>query len=342
MKRILVAVMLVFGLLPGCAQNHFNVPTDNFAEKVKVLGVIPIVVDVDSDIRHPQKEQLVQILIDMNRKYEQQFVRKLKATGNYQTVALMDDDPQKIFGGLLFRREKRDDASIQYNKYFLKNEELREYIRKNSLDAVMLIVISGLTKNEKIYSSNLISSLFSDYNYLIMSAQIFDVNGTTLWEYPNFRQLVLSYDPMINLQYPDFSEAEANLSNVPNLKFKTLEGIKRSFDQKHKDLLLRETQEPEIFGKQYDEMLELLKYDSKANKKSSATTSAKPDASVQAKPVEQPIYPGANSQTVSPSAPTAAPPQQPPVQSVEPPKTPAVEAPKPPENVIVPATGSTL
>lgn len=342
MKRILAAILLISGMLSGCAQNHFNVPTDNFAEKVRVLGVIPIVVDVDSDIRHPQKEQLVQILIDLNRKYEQQFVRKLKATGNFQTVALMDDDPQKFFGAMLFRREKRDDASIQYNKYFLRNEELREYLRKNSLDAVMLIVVSGLTKNERVYSSTLLSSLFSDYNYLIMTAQIFDAQGTTLWEYPNFRQLVLNYDPMLNLQYPDFSEAEANLSSTPNLKFKTLDGIRRSFDKKHKDLLLRETQEPEVFGKQYDEMLELLKFDSKAGKKSSALPPENRDAAAPPKPVEQPAAPVVSKPAQIPDTPAAAPVQsfsQPPVET---PQTPAVEIPRPPENIIVPATGSTL
>ena len=55
-------------------------------------------------------------------------------------------------------------------------------------------------------------SLTSDYNYLIMTAQILDANGTILWEYPNFRQRILSYDPLINLEYPDFNEAEANLT----------------------------------------------------------------------------------------------------------------------------------
>jgi len=342
MKRILVAVLLISGMMSGCAQNHFNVPAGNFAEKVKVLGVIPIVVDADSDIRHPQKEQLIQILTDMNRKYEQQFVRKLKGTGNYQMVALMEDDPQKFFAQMFFRREKRDDATIQYNKYFLKNDELREYIRKNNLHAVMLIVVSGLTKKENIYTNNLLSTLSSDFNYLIMTAQIFDASGTILWEYPNFRQRILTYNPMFNLQYPDFSEAEANLSNTPNLKFKTLEGIKRSFDKKYKDLLLRETQETEIFGKQYDEILDLLKYDSEADKKSSVKDAEKPVTAVQPKPVEPPLSTPAAKPLISPEVPIAVDQQKAVVQPVETPKTPAIEPPKPPENIIVPATGSTL
>ena len=107
-------------VVTGCSQNHFNIPTENFAEKVRVLGVAPIIVDADSDIKHPQKDQLITLLTEMNRKYEQQFVRKLKATGNFYTIALLDGDPQNIFGKLYSRREKRDDATIRVQQIFLE------------------------------------------------------------------------------------------------------------------------------------------------------------------------------------------------------------------------------
>ena len=100
-----------------------------------------------------------------------------------------------------------------------------------------------------------------------MSAQILDASGTVLWEYPNFRSRILTYYPMINLQYPDFSEAEANLSPSANIKFKTLEGIKLTLEQKRKDLLLRETQESVVYGKQFDEILSFLKNDPAETKK---------------------------------------------------------------------------
>lgn len=341
MKRMLAAVLLISGMISGCASNHFNVPTDNFAEKVKVLGVIPIIVDADSDIRHPQKDQLIQIVTDTNRKYEQQFVRKVKGTGNFYTVALMDGDPQRIFSNLLFRREKRDDAAVQYNKYFFKNEELQNYIKKNNLDAVMVIIVSGLTKTDKIYSSTLFSSLTSEYNFLTMTAQILDSNATVLWEYPNFRRHILTYYPMINLQYPDFSEAEANLSSKANLKFKTLHGIQLSLEKKRKDLLLRETQEPEIYGKQFDEMLSLLGYESHIDKKASAQTAEKPRTPMQPK-VAEPTAALEAKPAISPEVPPAADAPKANIKPVETPIQPAVEEQKPQENVIVPATGSTL
>jgi hypothetical protein len=340
---MLVAVLMISGMISGCAQNHFNVPIDNFAEKVKVLGVIPIIVDADSDIIHPQKEQLTQIVTDMNRKYEQQLVSKLKGTGNFFTVALMDGDPKSIFGDLLSRREKRDDAAILYNKYFLKNNELRNYIKRNNLDAVMLIVVSGLTKSDRVYSGNLLSSLTGDYNFLTMTAQILDANGVLLWEYPNFRSREPAYCPMINLQYPDFSEADANLSGKAQMKFRTLDGIQRSLDKKKKDLLFRQTQESEIYAKQFDEMLSLLKYDSGAGKKVSAPATTQPPATgMQPRGAEPSAAASGVKPTVAPVPPTPVESPKSAIQPVEITKPPEVGAPKPPENIIVPATGSTL
>lgn len=277
MKRLLVLPLLF--LMIGCARNHYNVPVENFSDKVRVLGVAPIMIDADSDIRHPQKDLLLPLIADMNRTYEQQFVRKLKGTGNFYTVALLDGDPQQVFANLFFRREKRDDATIRYNKYFWKTDGLQTYLRRNNLDAVMLVVVSGLGMTEKITSDTLTKSLTSDYNHLIMTAQILDADGTILWEYPNFRSRILTYDPMINLQYPDFSEADANLSTATYVKFKTIEGIKKALVQKRKDLLLRETMESEVYGRQFDEMLSVLKHDPDTEKKTvppAATKSAPP------------------------------------------------------------------
>ena len=324
MKKLLLICMLFAALVTGCSQNYFNVPTENFASSVRVLGVVPIIVDANSDIRHPQKDQLVPLLAELNRKYEQQFVRKLKATDNFHSTALLDGEPQDIFGRLLARRERRDDASILYNKYFWKDNELRTYIQKNNLDAVMLIVVSGLTKTEKVTSIAQMKSLTSDYNYLIMTAQVIDANGTILWEYPNFRQHFPIYTPLINLEYPDFSETEANQSTSTYVKFKTIEGIRRTLDQKRKDLLLRETQEPEEYSKQFDEMLSLLKYDHDKQKKNPGPAVETP------RPLQ------------SADRPVKALETKPAVVVPAVTRVPMLEKPAAPTDEIVPANGSTL
>lgn len=330
MKRLLLCILAVAVFMTGCAKNYYNVPTESFADKVKVLGIAPIFVDADSDIKHPQKDLLIQLLADLNRRYEPQLVRKLKVTGNFYTVALLDGDPVRLFESLMFRREKRDDASVQYNKYFWKTDELRNFMQKNSLDAVMLLTISGLSKTDKIYSSNLLTSLETDYNYLTLTAQMLDANGTILWEYPNFRRRLLSYSPLINLQYPDFSESDANFSKKTEVKFKTIDGIRRALELKRKDWLLRETKEPESYAAQFDEIVSLIKYDLGKDAKD-----APPVVDVnRQRPTEMP-----KPVEVSPKS---APPSAPPIVS-EPVRSPSVpvDAPAANSDEIVPATGST-
>ena len=336
MKNLIVLCVLLATVVTGCSQNHFNIPSENFAEKVRSLGVIPIMVDADSDIKHPQKDQLIAVVTETNRKYEQQLVRKLKATGNFYTIALLDGDAQNIYGKLYSRRELRDDASIQYNKYFWKNDELRDYIQKNNLDAVMLLVVSGLTKKDKITSLTQFKTLTSDYNYLIMTAQILDANGAILWEYPNFRQRLVSYDPLINLEYPDFNEAEANQTTSTQVKFKTIEGIRRTLDQKRKDWLFRETQEPEVYGKQFDEIISLLKYDPDKEKKNPVPVAetTRPQQPIK-QPVKTPEAMPASAATNTIAAPSSA--EVPAVTRV-----PVLERPVNPADEIVPAKGSTL
>lgn len=259
MKRLVL--LLGLALLPlfsGCAHNYFNVPQDSFAEQVKVLGIVPIIVDGESDIRHPQREELIALLTRQSRLHERSLTRLIKNTNSFYTVTMLDTDPQALFKEQLFRRERRDDASIQYNKYFWKTDGIIELIHKNSLDALMVVVISGITRPERMVSANLMESLEADYNYLIMTAQILDRKGNILWEYPNFRTRSLSYDPLINLQYPNFDEARANLSSKVQIKFKALEGIKRALEKRRQDFLLQETSEVELYMDQFESMSELL------------------------------------------------------------------------------------
>lgn len=260
MKRLLACagLVLVTTVFLGCAQNFYNVPRESYEKKVRVLGVAPIMVDAGSDIRHPEKEQLVPIVRDANRLAEKDLVARLKETGVYFSVGLLDDDADQLFARLFFRRERRDDAGIIYNKYFFKNAELKDLMAKNTLDAVMLVVVSGLTTREKVYSSNYLSYLEGDYNHLILTAQVLDADGNILWEYPNFRARKLSFSTLFSLQYPDFDEAEANVTDVVDVKFKTIPGMGRAFAKKEASPVLNNLQIPVLYGPILDDMASML------------------------------------------------------------------------------------
>ena len=260
LKLLPVVIISIFTF--GCAHNYYNVPKDTYTSKVRVLGVAPLLVDANSEIRYPDKDALVGLVKEANRRYEKELVAMLRDTGAYFSVQLLPDDPDQLMGNLVFRRERRDDGGVTYNKYFFKMQELRNYITKNGVDAVMVVVVSGMTKKESIRSSNLLSYLDSNYDYLIMTAQILDADGTVLWEYPNFRQRLLSFPPMLALQYPDFDEAKANATDKVEVRFKTIEGLGRAFDKTQTSSLSSKNQVSVLYADQFENMVALLTPDS--------------------------------------------------------------------------------
>jgi hypothetical protein len=246
---------------------------------VRVIGIAPIFVDGESDIKHPEKEALINLVRDLNRKNEKELSTMLKEGGQFYSVRLLDGDPDQMFLRLFFRRERRDDADVLYNKYFFKEQEVRDLIKQNEIDALMLIVVSGLNRQERIYSSNLMSYLKSDYNHLLMTAQILDANNTTLWEYPNFRQKSPSLPELINLQYPDFDEAAANQDEKVNVKFKTIPGITRALSAKEKTVTGTLLPVSSLYYSIFDDMVSMLKPERTwfgEKKKSGAAAEPKP------------------------------------------------------------------
>ena len=242
----------------GCAHNYYNIPQETLEKKVKIIGIAPFFIDGESDVKHPEKEAIVTLIQGFNEKNQKELIARLRATGIFYAVRPVDGEPARLFAGLVASRERRDDAGIIYNKYFYKRDELKRLLADNGLDAVMFVTISGLTRQGKVYASNYLSYTDTDFNYLALSAQMLDRDGATIWEYPNFRQSSLSYPMFFSLQYPDFDEAAANLSEKVDVKFKTVAGVKAAFAKLEASKLNKGQQVSTLYAKQYNEMLSLL------------------------------------------------------------------------------------
>jgi hypothetical protein len=242
----------------GCAHNYYNIPQETVEKKVKVVGVVPFLTDPDSDIRHPEKSAIVTLIQGVNAKNEKEFIARLRGTGIFYSVRPVDGDASTLFSNVVASRERRDDAGIIYNKYFYKKDQLKQLMADNGLDAVLLVTVSGLTRQGKVYSSNFLSYLDTDFNYLTLTAQMLDRDGNAIWEYPNFRRSALSYSMLFPLQYPDFDEAAANLSDKVDVKFKTVAGIKAAFGKGEASAVANGPQVSTLYAKQYEEMLSLL------------------------------------------------------------------------------------
>lgn len=262
MKRFVQLIILATLALAavGCAHDPFNIPREDYEQKVKVLGVAPIFMDADSDIRHPEKDTLVTLVREYNRKNEKELAEMIKETGAYFSVRFLDAEaPDELYRTLLYRAERRDDAGVVYNKQFYKPEEIRTLVTQNGVDAVLLVTVSGLTMRDRIFSSNIVKYLDSDYNVLSVSAQVLDASGATLWEYPNFRAGGPATPVLAELQYPDFDEAAANMDDRVNVKFKTIPGLIRYLGKRDNDLLLRERKTTAPYYRIFHDMAGLLK-----------------------------------------------------------------------------------
>jgi len=305
MKRL--SLSLLFSLIVlftfGCSHNYYNIPRETYEQRIRTLGVLPIFVDADSDIRHPEKETLIALIKDYNRKNEPELVAGIKNAGSYFSVALIPEDPDKLFPNIFFRREKRDDAGIVYNKYFYKGPEIRDVISRNKVDALMLLVVSGMTIRENFYSSNFLSKLESDYNSLFISGQIIDLEGNILWEFPNFRQTRLSYPKFLELQYPGFDEARANETDMVDIKYKTIPGINRFLGKSSPSAFRKDAAVSDAYYTIFNEMIAMLRHPSNpfiSEKK------AAPQATSQSAPANQSQSVPANLQPVQPTQPLSS------------------------------------
>ena len=88
----------------GCSSNYYNIPRETFEKKVKILGVAPFFLDSESDIRHPEKETLVNLIKEYNRKNEKELVARLKETGTFFSVRLLDNDADRLYLDTMFER----------------------------------------------------------------------------------------------------------------------------------------------------------------------------------------------------------------------------------------------
>ncbi|MBJ6752143.1 hypothetical protein [Geomonas anaerohicana] len=252
-------LMVVTGALFGCAHNYYNIPQETLEKKVRTIGVAPFFTDADSDIKHPEKAAILSIVRGYNLRNEKELVARIRNTGIFYAVRPVTADPDRLFSSLVWNREKRDDARIVYNKYFFKKDDLKQLMTENGLDAVLFVTVGGLTQPGKVYSSNFLSYLETDYNYLAMSAVMLDREGNTIWEYPNFRRDKPSYPMFFSLQYPDFDEAAANLTEKVDVKFKTVAGVNAAFAKSEPSTVANGPEVSTLYVKQFDEMLALMK-----------------------------------------------------------------------------------
>ena len=224
MRRMLWAVLVIFlaAVSSGCAGGVYNVPKDQYQSIVKTLGILPLMVDSGSAIRHPESGQVIDLLRRNNVGKEAALVELLREKKAYFDVREVAGEPSELLRQVAVSRKVAEDEGGGY-LYRFRPASVAELTRASATDALLVVIFNGAPRQERRWDRTKISYLDAVYDSVLVSAAVVLPTREIVWEY---RSPVGG--PFLNLQYPDFDEAYYNKADQVAAKYITLEGLERT------------------------------------------------------------------------------------------------------------------
>ncbi len=222
-KWLLCGVVVAF--LFGCSSGFYHIPKKEYQSRVQVLGVLPLLVDYNSSVNYPQKENLFDILARSASGKHEQLVAQLKEKKGYFDVRTLSVSPELTALSLLSGGSTHDESGFPTG-YVFDAATVAELARQNVVDAILVVVFSGEQVNEVRRSRTKLETLETWYSDIRATAAVIDRNGQVLWQLAgpeSFQALIL--------QYPDFDEAYYNKTDLVRVKNVSLAGIERALDE---------------------------------------------------------------------------------------------------------------
>lgn len=230
MRRVLWAVLVIFlaAVSTGCAGGVYNVPKDQYQSIVKTLGVLPIMVDSGSEIRHPESGSVIDLLRQTNGGKEASLVELLREKKAYFDVRAVDGEPSALLRNMAVSRKLATDKDGGY-VYRFRPDAVAALARASASDALLVVILNGAPRQERRWDRTKMSYLDAVYDSILVSAAVVLPTGEIVWEY---RSPVGG--PFLNLQYPDFDEAFYNKNDQVAAKYITVPGIERTLNEPDK------------------------------------------------------------------------------------------------------------
>ena len=239
---------LVMTVLAGCVSKDYLVSTTEYRSKVRTLGVVPLLVDTNSAIQHPERSAVIQLLRENNREKHAYLIQKLKKKADYFDVRQVAGDPAELFSALVSGSTPAVKKNDFYRGYQFNAAAVAEVCQKNAVDSLLIVALGGAQVPLTHWDRTRLGYLSTEYNVILASAAVVSRDGKMLWEYNSSPK-----DPFLELQYPDFDEAHYNKTNDVRLKFVSLDGVKRIL-QKTSTSLLNASVLPEVYEKLLDDV----------------------------------------------------------------------------------------
>lgn len=223
MKRWLLYSLLL--LLAGCSWGKFQVSKQDYQEKVQVLGVLPLLIDTAAHFEYPQKEPLLDLLSRSNIGKHELLVERLRQKKGYFDVRSLSGSPDLLALSLLTGANPPD-SDGRPQGYQFNPQSIAELAQRNVVDALLVVVFAGTQIEETRRSRTKFESLTTRYNDIMATAAVIDRNGQVLWKLTGGDAV-----RAVLLQYADFDEAYYNHTDQVHVKYISLTGIEKTFDE---------------------------------------------------------------------------------------------------------------
>ncbi len=216
MQRFLVCLLAL--ALAGCSGGSFAVSKTDYRQQVRTLGVVPVLVDDQSVIRHPQRAEVTELLHRSNATNQGLLPEMLAETKGYFDVRFIAGDPRLLFDRMVVGRGPAEGGG----GYRFDAAEIRRLAEQAVVDAVLVVVLHGQDRQGRRWDRTRLTYLEGEYNTIAASAAVVAPSGQRLWESD------AEGTEFLPLQYPDFDEAYYNKTDTVRIHFVTVPGLERA------------------------------------------------------------------------------------------------------------------
>lgn len=230
----ILTVFLCLLALSGCASKYYQVSPENYRERVKVLGVLPLIVDADSTILHPQRAEVVALLQkSATDKYLHLSAQLSESAGYREVRPVIIDMPSalQLFAGKTLKTNK----SGTFRTYRPDTAAVAALAQSAGVDGFLVVILNGVDNKGKRGERVGLRYLEANFNEIQATAMVLGASGEILWERPG-----TSDGPFVDLQYVDFGEAYYNRTDQVSVRFITSDGLNRTLQASEKGLFDKE------------------------------------------------------------------------------------------------------